>query len=68
MHSIQHLSTDPAEQDRRETKIFDACRANPNREPRGRVTFRPTIDGHEATLRNAEGIVVTIATVDEFDV
>lgn len=68
MHNIQHLSTDLADQAHRENEIFDACRANPNREPRGRVTFRPTIYGHEASLRDAEGVVVTIAHVDEFDV
>lgn len=68
MDNIQHMSLNPILQAHREAEIFDACRANPEREPRGRVTFRPTIYGHEASLRDAEGIVVTICTVDEFDV
>jgi hypothetical protein len=49
--------------------IFNACRANPNREPKLGVTFRPLVTGdHEATLRDIAGIVVAIAHVDESDV
>jgi hypothetical protein len=48
--------------------IFDACRDNPERLPKGLVTFRPTINGHEAALRNVYGVVVALADVDEFDV
>lgn len=65
MHSLTHTK------DITETKamdaIFNACRANPSREAKGNVTFRPTISGHEAALRNAEGVVIALANVDEFD-
>lgn len=49
--------------------IMNACRANPARETRGNVSFLPTpvIGGHEAIVRNAYGIVVALANVDEFD-
>lgn len=67
MYDIQHL--DPREPSALENEIFDACRANPKRENRGRVSFRVLVTGaHEAALRDAEGVVVLIAKVDEFDV
>jgi hypothetical protein len=67
MYDIEHASK--ANIGRNENAIFDACRANPNRENRGRVTFLLLASGdYEATLRNAEGIVVCIAKVDKFDV
>lgn len=47
--------------------IFNACRANPEREPKGNVTFRVTIYGHEAALRDANGVVVALADVDQYD-
>jgi hypothetical protein len=67
MYDIQHLNL--ADAGKNENAIFDACRANPKREPRGGVTFRLLASGdYEAALRDAEGIVVTIAKVDEHDV
>lgn len=57
------------------TAIFNACRDNEKRENKGGVncagvTFLQFASGNEfeATLHNAEGIVIAIATVDEFDV
>jgi hypothetical protein len=48
--------------------IFNACRANEVREPKGNVSFLLMANGdHEATLRNAQGMVVAFATVDKFD-
>ena len=52
--------------------IFDACRANERREPRNvgdyRVTFGLRADGtHDVIMRNAKGVVVATAVVDEFD-
>lgn len=54
------------------TVIFDACRANTNREPREvagfRVTFNQLANGeHEAVMRDTEGTVVGLAHVDKFD-
>lgn len=48
--------------------IFQACRANEARAPKGNVTFRVTIHGHEAALRDANGVVVALADVDQFDI
>jgi hypothetical protein len=49
--------------------IFDACRANEKREPKNGVTFLPMWNGdYEATLRDQDGVVVAIATVDSMDV
>ena len=48
--------------------IFNACRANEAREPKGNVTFKRFWSGeHEAALRDADGVVVAIAIVDQFD-
>jgi hypothetical protein len=53
--------------------IFDACRANPNRLPCkfGSYTakFNQCADGkkHVAIVRDAEGEVIALAQVDEFD-
>jgi hypothetical protein len=50
------------------TAIFDACRANEQRAPRGAVTFRLLASGeHEAALRDAAGVVVALAIVDNLD-
>lgn len=57
--------------------ILHACRANEGRKPRftfqenglTKVTFTELMDGtHEACLRNADGVVVALANVDEFDI
>lgn len=49
--------------------IFNACRANENREPRAGVTFNLLANGeHEAALRDADGVVVALAWVDWLDV
>ena len=48
--------------------IFNACRANESRQPKGNVTFTATIHGHEAALRDSEGVVIALADVDQFDV
>lgn len=50
--------------------IFNACRANAKREDKGAVSFRVWgfNSEHEATLRDANGVVVAIAIVDQFDV
>ena len=71
MYDIQHIhGTDSKTQAARENEVFDACRANQNREARGNVTFSNTlVDGdHEVYLRDAEGVVVMICKVDEYDV
>lgn len=48
--------------------IFNACRANPQRNAKGAVTFRLMANGnHEAALRDNDGVVIAIAHVDEFD-
>ena len=53
--------------------IFDACRSNPDRKPCkvGNYTakFNQCADGtqHIAIIRDAEGEVVALAQVDEFD-
>ena len=57
--------------------ITQACRANEKREVRKgsvggswcKVSFTLLADGtHEAALRNADGIVIALANVDEFDI
>lgn len=53
--------------------ILNGCRANELRYMRriggGKVTFTFLADGtHEACLRNADGVVVALANVDEFDI
>ncbi len=48
--------------------IFNACRGNEDRAPKGNVTFRVTMTGHEAALRDADGVVIALANVDEFDI
>lgn len=49
--------------------IFNACRANPERKNTEDVSFNwyGGSDMYEAVLRNAEGFVVAIAIVDQFD-
>ncbi len=51
------------------TAIFNACRSNEKRERTATVTFNQFASGNEweATLHNANGLVIAIATVDEFD-
>lgn len=67
MHSIQHSKK--ANKGIATDAIFNACRANPTRENQGRVSFRLIANGeHEATLRDAKGVVITIAIVDQFDI
>jgi hypothetical protein len=49
--------------------IFNACRANEARQPKGNVTFLLMANGnHEAALRDSDGVVVALAEVDKFDV
>ena len=48
--------------------IFNACRDNEDRAPKGNVTFTVTIHGHEAALRDTDGVVVALADVDQFDI
>lgn len=49
--------------------IFNACRANTDRQDKNGVSFTQLINGNEyqAVLRDATGIVIAIAIVDEFD-
>ena len=49
--------------------IFDACRANERREAKLNVSFRRFASGNEweAALRDADGVVIAIATVDSDD-
>jgi hypothetical protein len=71
MYDIQHIAgTDSKTQACRENEVFDACRANEKREPRGNVTFSNTLVGgdHEVYLRDEDGVVVLICKVDQFDV
>ena len=49
--------------------IFNACRANPQRVNTERVSFNLLVTGdYEAALRDADGVVIAIAHVDEYDV
>lgn len=48
--------------------IFNACRANEDRAPKSNVTFTVTTNGHEAALRDANGVVVALADVDQYDI
>ncbi|ABL96783.1 hypothetical protein BcepF1.052 [Burkholderia phage BcepF1] len=48
--------------------IFNACRSNDARAPKDNVTFRLLANGeYEATLRDADGVVIAQAIVDKFD-
>jgi hypothetical protein len=68
MYDIEHLSQNAAVQAKNENAIFDACRANENREAKGRVTFMLLASGdYQAALRDEDGIVVTLCKVDKFD-
>lgn len=55
-------------------KVFNACRANPKREPRfvgegARVTFDKVSETeYHAHLRNFNGVSIATVLVDQFDI
>lgn len=72
MHNLTH--TEAITESLATDLIFNACRANEDRSDWQNgdgysVTFKLFINGREweATLRDAAGTVVAIATVDKFD-
>lgn len=69
MHNIRNLTKmDPNTMAQLENEIFDACRANEQRETRGRVSFtRLPCGDHSAMVRDSKCTVLLTATVDRFD-